>query len=396
MSAFQYRAFAPDGGEVRGIVHADSARQARAALRSRGLLPAAVDRLGPQAQGRRIPDEALPLVTRELATLLDAGVALDLALAGMEAQAASATLREVLGGLREGLRGGASLAAAMAQWPASFPQHYREVVDGGERAGALPAVLEHLADYLDARRALRQRVQLALLYPAIVTTVALLVTAGLLAWVVPQVVEVYRGTGQALPLPTRVLIGASDLLRSGWPLLLAALAGGALAVRAAWVLPSWRLRLDRALLRVPALAPMLRAADTARLAWTLSVLLRGGVPLLAALDTAAGTLANRALGEAVRAAAERVRDGASLSAALAEGRAYPPALVHLCASGEASGRLDTMLARAAGIEKRALEQRLSAWLAAFEPALVLAMGALVVAILLAVMLPILELNRIVR
>jgi general secretion pathway protein F len=269
-------------------------------------------------------------------------------------------------------------------------------VHGGEESGALPTVLQHLADYLDARQALRQKTSLALLYPALVAGVAVLVVSGLLIYVVPQVVQVFQQSRQSLPLLTRAMIGLSDFLRATWPYLLGTIAAMAWAARVALRRPATRRRWDVLLLGLPWLGSLIRGVNTSRFASTLAILVGGGVPLLSALGSGARVVTNTVMREAVERAIGRVREGASLARSLGETRAFPPLLVHLVASGEASGKLEQMLERAARLETQALERRLAVFLTVLEPVMILFMGGMVLMIVLAILLPIIEINQLVR
>ena len=257
-------------------------------------------------------------------------------------------------------------------------------------------MLQHLADYLDARQALKQKTGLALLYPILVTLVAITIVTGLLVYVVPQVVQVFQQSRQTLPWLTRALIVLSDFLRGAWPYLLVIIGGGFVAARAVLRRDAARRRWHAFLLRLPLLGALIRGINTSRFASTLAILVGGGVPLLTALASGARVMTNQVLKEAVERAIERVREGASLARALGETRAFPPLLVHLVASGEASGKLEQMLERAARLETVALERRLAVFLTLLEPAMILVMGAAVLLIVLAILLPIIEINQLVR
>ena len=331
-----------------------------------------------------------------MATLLESGLTMEQALAALIEEAGAPLTREVLTGVKAEVMAGASLAVALGSYARSFPEFYRALVHGGEESGALATVLQHLADYLDARQALRQKTSLALLYPILVAVVSLAIVTGLLVYVVPQVVHVFQQSRQALPLLTRALIGLSDFLRAAWPYLLLLLAGIAAAVHYALRRPAIRRRWHALLLAAPWLGPLARGADTSRFASTLAILVAGGVPLLGALASAARGLGNAVMREAVERATERVREGVSLARALGETRVFPPLLVHLVASGEMSGKLEQMLGRAARLETQALERRLAVFLTLLEPLMILVMGAVVLLIVLAILLPIIEINQLVR
>lgn len=401
MEAFQYQALDADGRNVSGVVQADTARQARGQLRAQGLLPSQIEHVharerAGRAWARGLSAGELSLVTRQMATLLESGLTMEQSLNALIEEAAEPLTREVLAGVKTEVTAGLSLAAAMAAYEKSFPDFYRALIDGGEQSGALPTVLQHLADYLDARQALRQKTSLALLYPILVTVVAISIVTGLLIYVVPQVVQVFAQSRQSLPLLTRALIALSDFLRAAWPYLLVIVGGAVFGARLLLRRPALRLRWHAFVLRLPWLGPLVRGINTSRFASTLAILVGGGVPLLAALDSGARVITNTVMSQAVERAIERVREGASLARALGETRAFPPLLVHLVASGETSGRLEQMLNRAAQLETRALERRLAVFLTLLEPLMILLMGGVVLMIVLAILLPIMELNQLVH
>lgn len=401
MEAFRYRALEATGRPVSGVVQADNARHARSQLRARGLLPVSIE--PEHARGtagrpwaRGISVAELSLLTRQLAVLLASGLTMEQALNALIESTVDPVARRVLVGVRAEVMAGHSLAAALGAQGRSFPDFYRALVRGGEESGALPTVLEHLAEYLDARQAMQQKTSLALLYPALVTVVAIAIVAGLLVYVVPQVVQVFQQSRQGLPLLTRGLIALSDFLRAGWPYLLGMVALGFVAMR--WLMrkDAIRRRWHRLLLRLPWAGSLVRGINTSRFASTLAILVGGGVPLLSALASGARVMTSIVLKEAVERAIDRVREGASLSRSLAETGEFPPLLIYLIASGEASGRLEHMLKRAAQIERAALERRLAVFLTLLEPVMILTMGGVVLLIVLAILLPIIEINQLVR
>jgi general secretion pathway protein F len=345
---------------------------------------------------RGLSSAELSLVTRQMATLLASGLTLEQSLNALIEEAAEPMTREVLTGVKTEVTTGSSLALALGAYAKSFPDFYRALVHGGEESGALPTVLQHLADYLDARQALRQKTSLALLYPVLVTVVAVVIVTGLLIYVVPQVVQVFQQSRQTLPLLTRALIGLSDFLRANWPYLVAIIVATAAAARMALRRPAARRRWHALLLRMPWLGALIRGVNTSRFASTLAILVGGGVPLLAALDSGARVMGNMVMKEAIERAIARVREGASLARALGETRVFPPLLVHLVASGETSGKLERMLERAAYLETQALERRLAVFLTLLEPVMILVMGGIVLMIVLAILLPIIEINQLVR
>ncbi len=401
MEAFQYQALDAAGRTVSGVVQADSARQARTQLRAQGLLPSAVDPVharerARQAWARGLSAAELSLVTRQMATLLESGLTMEQSLNALIEEADEPATREILTGVKTEVTGGSSLAGALGAYGNSFPEFYCALVHGGEESGALPTVLQHLADYLDARQAMRQKTTLALLYPVLVTSVAVMIVTGLLVYVVPQVVQVFQQSRQGLPLLTRALILLSDFLRAAWPYLLLAFLGIAAATRIALRRAAHRRRWHALLLRTPWLGALVRGVNTSRFASTLAILVGGGVPLLGALNSGARVMTNMVMTEAIERAIGRVREGSSLARALGETRVFPPLLVHLVASGEASGKLEQMLERAARLETQALERRLAVFLTVLEPAMILVMGGVVLLIVLAILLPIIEINQLVR
>lgn len=399
MQAFRYQALDAAGRVVAGVVQSDSARQARNQLRARGLLPAEVEALRAQAgtaRARPLPAGELSLVTRQLATLLYSGLTMEQALDALIAEATRPQTRNVLAGVRTEVLAGSSLAVALGAFDHSFPDFYRALVRGGEESGALARVLHHLAEYLDARQALLQKTSLALLYPLLVTLVAILIVGGLLIYVVPQVVQVFEQSRQTLPLLTRVLIAVSDFLRAAWPYLVVAGAATVAVAHLALGRPAVARRRDAFLLRLPWLGALIRSTNTSRFASTLAILVGGGVPLLAALASGVRVMTNVVMRDAALHAVERVREGTSLARALGETQVFPPLLVHLVASGETSGRLEQMLERAAQLETRSLERRLAVFLTLLEPVMILVMGGVVLLIVLAILLPIMELNQLVR
>jgi general secretion pathway protein F len=400
MAAFRYEALDAEGQAVSGVLQADTPRQARALLRAQGLLPSAVDavssRPAQRAWGPRFSAAELSLLTQQLATLLDSGLTVEQALNALIEQSTQPVTRDTLAGIKAEVMAGLPLAGALDSYERSFPDFYRALVRGGEESGALPRVLLHLAGYLDARQALQQKTTLALLYPVLVSVVAILIVGGLLAFVVPQVVQVFQQSRQTLPLLTRGLIGLSDFLSVAWPWLTALAVGGWFVIRLALQRDALRRQWHQVLLGLPGLGALIRGVNTARFASTLAILVGGGVPLLKALQSAAGVMTNLVLRGAVETAIGRVREGSSLARALAAENVFPPLLTHLIASGEASGKLEVMLERAAALETQTLERRLAVFLTVLEPAMILVMGGVVLLIVLAILLPVIEINQLVR
>ncbi len=403
MAAFRYEALDANGRTVSGVLQADTARQVRAQLRAQGLLPSVVDAIRAQERSRRrwswkqgISATELSLLTRQLATLLESGLTIEQSLTALIEEATAPTTREVLAGVKADVIAGASLARALGSFESSFPDFYRALVHGGEESGALPTILQQLADYLDVRQALKQKTELALLYPLLVSVVAIMIVTGLLVYVVPQVVQVFAQSKQSLPLLTRGLIALSDFLRAAWPFLLVLIVACVVLARRLLRRVEVKRRCDALLLRMPGIGALIRGINTSRFASTLAILVGGGVPLLSALDSGARVMSNLVLREAIERVIERVREGAGLARALGATRAFPPLLVHLIASGEVSGKLEQMLERAARLETQALERRLAVFVTLLEPAMILVMGGIVLLIVLAILLPIIQINQLVH
>jgi general secretion pathway protein F len=407
MPAFSYVAIDAEGRTRRGVVEAEAPRQARAGLRSAGLVPievAAVDgeaappgtrRLFARAR-MRLRSGELAILTRRFAMLLEAGLTIEQCLDALIEQAHGESTRRILAAVRAEVLGGQTLAASFERYPSSFPETYRALVRAGEHSGELSAVMVSLADYLERRQATRQSAGLALLYPAIVAAVALCIVVGLLTYVVPQVVEVYAQSRQTLPLLTRMLLWASEALQGRLVYAAVFMVVLAAALRLAYRREGVRKRWHARLLRLPLAGALVLGLDTARLASSLAILTGGGVPLLQALSASARVVKNLALREAVEHAQQRVREGTSLQRALAGSGLFPPIFIHLVASGEASGRLAHMLAQAGRQQEVENDARIRLLTGILEPALILAMGALVLLIVLAILLPIIEMNQLVR
>ncbi|MFO1396395.1 MAG: type II secretion system inner membrane protein GspF [Burkholderiales bacterium] len=401
MPAAAYRWEAVDArGRVRqGVTEAETPRAVRDQLRAEGLTPTAVN----EASARfdrialtRLPAPLLALTTRQLATLALSGMPLDQALAAVAEQADDARARKIALELRAQIAAGEALPTALARYPRAFSPLYRGLVGAGAETGRLAEVLDRLADYLEAREALRQKIVLALIYPAVVTVIAFGVIAVLLTYVVPQVVSVYQQSRNTLPWLTQALIATSAFFRAtGW-LWLAAIVATVTAFAIALRRAAFRARWHALLLRTPVVGRLLRSLDTARFASTLAILTGSGAPLLRALDAAAGVVRMLPLAAAAGRAAALVREGVALSRALREQREFPPVLIHLVANGEQSGQLAAMLERAAADLERDAERRL-AWLAALlQPALIVVMGIIVLVLVLAIMLPIVSMNQLIR
>jgi general secretion pathway protein F len=405
MPAYRYEAADAAGRSDRGVIEADSPKQARAHLRARGLTPITVDPLagaglakrnGGSAFVRRLSTQEQALFTRQLASLIVSGLPLDEALGALADQAERQYVHELLAGIRAEVMGGSSLSVALAQNPKDFPDIYRALVSAGEHSGHLGMVLERLATYIETRNTLTSKIRLAFTYPAIVTIVAFAIVIFLLSYVVPQVVSVFANTKQKLPTLTVIMLALSDFVRNWWWAALGFLAVVAAIIRSLLKQPDIRLAWHRWLLTAPLVGKLIRGYNTARFASTLAILVSAGVPILRSLQAAGETLTNQALKANVEDATTRVREGASLARALAAQNQFPPVLVHLIRSGEATGNLPVMLDRAATGEGQELERRTLFLTSLLEPLLILTMGVVVLLIVLAVLMPIIEINQLVR
>lgn len=405
MPAFSYEAVDAQGKSSRGVIEADSARAARAQLRARELLPMQVEPVqtsgtgqGPWLQRELWPTRALDatqlaIFTRQLASLVGAGLPIERALTVLAEEASDKRQQNLLAALRAQINGGASLAKALADHPREFDDTFRAVVAAGEQSGELSGVLDSLASELEAALALRAKLLGAALYPAIVSLVALAIVIFLLGYVVPQVAEVFTGSKRALPLLTVVMLALSELVRAWglWALLL--LAAGALMLRLALRNEAMRLSFDAAWLQLPVLGRLARGYNAARFAATLALLAAAGVPILRALQAGADTLRNRAMRHDAQQALVLVREGASLASALSAHPRFPTLLPMFARLGEQTGTLPAMLQRAAAQLSGEVQRRAMQLATVLEPLLIVAMGAIVMLIVLAVLLPIIELNQ---
>lgn len=402
MAAFSYRALDENGREVRGVLEAETSRLARSQLRDQQLAPIEVAPVassggGALRRGRAaIGTGALSMVTRQWSTLLAAGLTVERSLTALVEQTEDAGTKEILAGVRAEVLAGHSLHSALNRFEHVFPPIYRALVNAGEKSGELHKLLARLADYLESTQATRQKILQALLYPVIVVVVAFAVITGLVAYVVPQIVGVFAHGKQALPLLTQALIFVSDLVRTSGVWIAGGVVIAVLLLRRALRNEGLRLRWHARLLGLPLIGRFLRTVDSARFASTLAILVGSGVPLLAALEAGKGVMGNLVLRRGVDRATALVREGSPLHRALGAERLFPPLLVHLVASGEASGTLDVMLERAAQQQQNELDHRTAVALGLFEPLLILFMGGLVLLIVLAVLLPIININLLLR
>ena len=404
MPGYQYTAYDIDGREQRGVLESDSPRLARAQLRDQGLFPLnvtlieAANDTGIKDKSRRIKlnTDNLARITRQLSTLLGAGLTIEQTFNALIEQAETESERQLLARLRGAVLEGQSLGGALAAYPDTFSDLYRTLISAGEASGKLPEVLARLADHVESQQAIRQKFVVAMIYPAIVMLVCALVVTGLMIYVVPQVVGVFESTKQTLPWITRALLGFSRFLQATGVVWIALAMIGFLVARSALKKESLRRKWHAWLLTLPIVGRLIRAQQSSQLAATLSILVGSGIPVLNALNAGVGVVSNLPMRDAIERATNAVREGAGLSQSLAQSKQFPPVMVHLIASGEASGRLPQTLATAAYQQQRDLEMRTSAIAATVEPVMILVMGVVVLLIVLAVLLPIFELNQLVR
>ena len=403
MAAYEYLALTGRGREQRGVLEGDSARHVRQLLRERGLSALEVTPVAGRsatahaaAGGReRVPAAELVIATRQLATLARAGLPVGEVLATVAEQSTRPATRRVLLGVRGRVVEGVALSDALQDYPRVFAPFYRATVAAGEQSGRLAEVLERLADHVERGQALRQKLGLSLVYPALVLLVAVAVIGVMMVYVVPEVVRVFTGIGQELPWFTRALIATSEQVqRLALPaslLLLVALAGGALLLR----LPGARLVFDRLQLGLPLVGGVVRRLNGARFVRTLAILTASAVPLLDGVQLASGVVPNRAQRRALLGVARQIREGRTLHASLRETGLFPPVVLNLIASGESGGRLADMLDRAATQQEREIELGLAALVGLLEPLMIVLLGGIILAIVVAILLPIFQLNQLV-
>lgn len=405
MAVFKFEALDAEGRVTRGTVEGDTVRLARSRLRDMQLSPLMIEALDDASDStksqrlftkRGFSSSELSLVTRQISTLLTAGLTVEQVLSAVIDQSENDYTREIMSSVRAEVLAGNTLSRALGKHPRIFPNIYRAIIHAGEASGELAKVTLRLADYTESRNALKQKIVMAFIYPALVSLIALLMISGLLIYVVPQVVSVFEQSKQTLPLLTRALIALSGFLQAGWPYLLLTAVLIAFGVRKALSLEHIRYQWHAYLLRLPLVGRMVRGLNTARLASTLAILVGSGVPLISAMQAAARIVTNLPMQQAISAAIELVRDGTPLSRALKTGGLFPPILIHLIASAEATGKLDQMLESAAQQQEREMENRISVITALLEPVLILVMGAIVLAIVLAILLPIIEMNQLIK
>lgn len=402
MSAFEYRALNSRGKVKKAIVEADSARQVRQQLRDKDWLPLSVEAIEKKtsargtsflSRGGRLNGAEQALVTRQLATLIRSGLPVEQALLAVSRQSDRPKIEKIFLAVRGRIMEGHSLAQALSSEPGSFNDMYRATVAAGERSGHLEQVLEQLAHYLEERDDTGRTVSQALVYPAFILVFAFLIIGFLMTYVVPKVVGVFANQDQALPLLTRFMIGTSDFFRDWiWLVALVVVAIVVGSIQAIRRSPMLRFKLHQMLTQLPLMGRLVRVGDSTRLASTLGILAKSGVPLVDALFIASQVVSNLAVRQAVEEVAKAVREGKSFHRALDKSGYFPPMLVQMIASGEVSGELDTMLTRAAAYQEREMRATVTTMVGLLGPTMLLVMAGFVVLVVLSVMLPIIQMN----
>ena len=404
MGAFEFVALDKAGKESRGLLEGDTPKHVRQLLRERQLLPVKVTEVTQRDSSKQksfsirrgLSASELALLTRQLATLSQSGLPLEEALLAVSQQNENPRAQSILLGVRSKVMEGHSLADGLGDFPAAFPELYRATVAAGEQSGHLDAVLERLAEFTESRQILQQQVRNALIYPIALVVTAAAIISFMLSYVVPKVVSIFDNYDQQLPILTRIMLWTSDFLRDYWILIIVVIVAAIYGFKRLLRNEGFRRRYDRMLLRLPIVSRLTRGINTARFTQTLSILAGSGVPILEALRIAAQVVVNLPMRAAVEEASLRVREGAMISKSLAASKLFPPMMIHLISSGEASGRLEEMLSRAATNQEREVDGLIATLLGIMQPLLVIVMAAVVLLIVLAILLPIFELNNLIR
>src|SRR5581483_1963508 len=404
MGAFEYTALDTGGKERKGILEGDTPRHIRQLLREKHLLPVTVSEVA-QKEARRqrsftltrgVSTGDLSLFTRQLATLVRAGLPLEEALLAVSQQTEKPRVQSILLGVRSKVMEGHTLADGLADFPRVFPEIYRSTVAAGEQSGKLDGILERLADYTEGRELLRQKVLAAMLYPIVLSVMCFAIVSGLMVYVVPKVVAVFEQAKGKLPLITKILIATSGFVRD-WGIWMVVGAVIAVYLFSRWLRnPGNRRRYHRVLLRLPMVGKLTRGFNTARFTRTFSILSASSVPVLEALRISGEVVTSLPMRDAVSEAAARVREGAPIGRSLGMSRMFPPMTIHLISSGESSGELEGMLERAAISQERELDSLLAGMVGLLGPMLIVFMGLFVMGIVFAMLLPIFEMNQLIK
>jgi len=403
MGAFEYVALDKAGKESKGLLEGDTAKHVRQLLREKQLLPIKVSEIAQKESKRQssftvrrgMTPAELALLTRQLATLSQAGLPLEEALLAVSQQSENPRTQSILLGVRSKVMEGHTFADGLADFPQAFPELYRATVSAGEQSGHLGTVLDRLADFTESRQILQQQVKNALIYPIALVVTAILIISFMLAYVVPKVVSIFENFGQELPLLTRIMIASSDFIRGYWYAIILVTVFLIWGIRRLLKKEGPKRRFHLLLLKLPVIGTVTRGINTARFTQTLSILAGSSVPILDALRIAAQVVVNVPMREAVEEATLRIREGGMISKSLAASKLFPPMTTHLIASGEASGKLEEMLVRAAQVQEREVDGLISTLLGIMQPLLVIFMAGIVLIIVLAILLPIFEINSLI-
>jgi len=402
MAAYEYEAVDGDGKTLKGLIEADTARQARQQLRGMSLMPLQVGEVssretdsGERRRRDKLNVQTLSLITRQLATLISAGQPIESAYHAVSRQTPKPAAKRVLLAVRARVLEGYALSDALREFPRIFDTMYCASVHAGEQSGLLDIVMERLADHMEARQDLQRRTGQALIYPILLSVVAFALVALLLTFVVPKIVQVFEGFDQELPMVTTWLIGISDFFKNNGIALMVSLAVAALVYSQLVKLPKFcRLR-DRFYLRLPYISYLVRLSNTARYTRTMSILVSSGVTALDSMHISTEVINNQPMKEAVMKAADRVREGEHISVALENTGYFSPLVLQLVQNGEASGKLGDMLERSARAEENEFAGVTSLFIGLFEPAMILLMGVVVLFIVVAILIPIFDMNELV-
>lgn len=413
MAAFEYIVLNEKGKEQKGVIEGDTAKQVRQLLRDKGLIPIQIDAARGGASGhskkkspsgfdtsklfqRGISTTELALITRQLATLVQAALPLEESLAAVANQSEKQRIQSMMYAVRSKVMEGHTLAAGLSEFPKVFPQLYCATVDAGEKSGHLDTVLERLADYTETRQELQSKVSQAMIYPVFLTGFAILIISFLMAYVVPQVVSVFDDIGEELPALTKTLIAMSDFIINWGFYVLILFVAGVIGLKTLLKKPEYREHYHRLLLRLPIIQKLVRGLNTAQFTRTFSILSGSGVAVIEAMKISAQVVGNLPLRNAILEATDRVREGTGISKALAHSKLFPPITLQLIASGENSGKLDEMLERASKQLEREQVTMIAFIVGIMEPVIISIMGLMVLLIVLGILLPIFDLNQLVK
>ena len=405
MAAFDYVALDAKGGQKKGTLEADSSRQARQQLRDMGLMPLSMDESAKTHKNKSkssisffspsLSTSDLALITRQLSTLIQSSLPIEEALTAVAQQSEDPKVRSIMSAVRSKVLEGHPLASAMAEFPRAFDQLYRATISAGEHSGHLDLVMERLADHTESSQEFSQTVKMAMIYPIILLLMAVGVVVGLMTFVVPKIIKVFDGSGQELPFLTRALVSASEFIGSYGFLVMILLGVATAAFIYAMQQKAFRMRVHKRLLYMPFFKKLVRGFNAARYASTLSILSSSGVPLVEGMKIASQVLSNEFMRLKLNEATTRVSEGTSLNKALAESSYFPPMMLHMIASGEASGQLDSMLERTAKHQERDLKSLITMIVGLFEPFMLVFMGVSVLMIVMAILMPIIDMNDLV-